>query len=609
MIQNPNCPIAEHGLIGNTRTAALISKDGSLDWCCFPYFDSPGFFSSILDPETGGHFTITSAKESFSSQNYLEDTNVLKTTFRTHQGEAALIDCFTVDSEDNKQNELWPMHEVLRIVEGISGETEMIMNFLPKADYGLKSFIITRAGKLGLRCDLGNAVVYLHHDLTEEQISFNPLNNEVTAHFSLKAGDRIIFSLTYSEISPAVIPPLGSYALERFKRTLNYWRNWISKCKYAGEFSEEVRRSALALKLLVFAPSGALIAAPTTSLPESLQGERNWDYRYCWLRDASLTIRALVELGFLKEAKAYMSWILHSTSLTRPRLQVVYTVFGHAKIPEKILSHLTGYKHSSPVRIGNAADDQFQLDIYGEVMQGIFIIMPHMKKIDHDTVKFMTEIGTSVCELWDKKDEGIWEVRSGKQHHTHSKAMAWIALDRLIKMNALYNLNIDVKIFTKVVSELKEDLELYGYSSRMACYTSTYGNHNVDASLLMLPLLDYDPGKSERLLNTIRKIQEKLSCHGFVYRYLERDDGLKSGEGAFGACSFWMVEALARFGQDAEARELFQKLLDKRNDLNLWPEELNPFTGEFLGNYPQSFTHTALIGAALSLERGAAYGS
>lgn len=599
--------IAEHGLIGNTRTAALISKNGSLDWCCFPRFDSPSFFAALLDDKEGGHFTIRPKNEFRSFQQYMQDTNVLETIFETTEGDVLLTDCFPVDSEENKHGELWPLHEVLRIVDGLSGDVEMAMTFIPKPGYGQAKIKITKTRKFGLRCDLGKAIIFLNHSLRVDEIKISPNKNEAEAIFKISKGERIIFSLLYSEEAPTVVPPLGTFANDRLNRTIKYWRDWVSRCKYSGEYIEDVKRSALALKLLVFAPSGAILAAPTTSLPEELQGIRNWDYRYCWLRDTSLTVRALVDLGFYDEANAYMSWILHSTSLTRPRLQVVYTIFGEAKIPEKILSWFSGYRNSAPVRIGNAADKQFQLDVYGEVMHAIYIMLPHMKEIDRDTVNFITDIGKAVCDLWNLPDEGIWETRAGKVHHTHSKAMAWIALDRLIKICQGQQWNIPLDEFKETASELKASLEEHGYNEELKSYTATYDGHEVDASLLMLALMDYDPHSSERLFNTVMKIKKDLSRNGLVYRNITGDDGLPSGEGTFGACSFWLVDALARFGLSKEASLLFKDLLKRRNSVGLWPEEISPEDNEFLGNYPQSFTHTALIGAALSLKKGASY--
>lgn len=598
--------IADYGMIGNTRTAALISKNGSLDWCCFPRFDSPSFFGALLDSEKGGHFSIKPQDLFTSQQHYLPDTNVLDTTFKTNQGIVHLVDCFPVDSEENKQGELWPLHEVLRIVECESGTMEMVMTFSPRPGYGKIPDIILEEKSKGLRCDLGVAVFFLNHSLNEK-IIISSDKHDAFISFRMDEGDKVIFSFVYTEHAPAIIPPLGSFAIDRLNRTIRYWRDWVSVCQYEGEYLEDVKRSALALKLLAFSPSGAIIAAPTTSLPEELKGVRNWDYRYCWLRDTSLTIRALVDLGFYDEARAFMGWVLHSTSLTRPRLQVVYTVFGEARIPEKILSWLSGYRHSQPVRIGNAADKQFQLDVYGEVMHAIYIMLPHFKEIDREAVSFITDIGRAVCELWRLPDEGIWEVRSERVHHTHSKAMAWIALDRLIKISEKLSWDVSIEEFKRTREEIKNSLEKHGYNQELETYTTTYDGQDVDGSLLMMPLMDYDKSSSHRLLNTIKRIRKDLTKNNLVYRYIFRDDGLKGGEGTFGACSFWLVDALAKFGLKEEATALFHELLKKRNSVGLWSEEISPENNEYLGNYPQTFTHTSLIGAALSLKQGASY--
>lgn len=483
----------------------------------------------------------------------------------------------------------------------------MVMTFSPKPEYGQTRVRISDAKKFGLRCDLGKAVVFLNHSLKVHDVTISDDKKEAQARFKISKGERVIFSLLYSEESPSVVPPLGIFAMERLNRTVEYWRKWISGCNYTGEYLADVKRSALALKLLVFSPSGAILAAPTTSLPEELNGIRNWDYRYCWLRDTSLTVRALVDLGFYDEAKSFIGWVLHSTSLTRPRLQVLYTVYGEANIPEKVLSWFSGYRNSSPVRIGNAADKQFQLDVYGEVMHAIYIMLPHFKDVDSDTITFITDIGRAVCELWKLPDEGIWEVRSSKVHHTHSKAMAWIALNRLIQIIETYKWDVPLDEFRKAEKEIKESIEERGYNKEFKSYTTTYDGQDVDASLLMLPLMDYDKSSSQKLLNTIMKIKRDLTRNGLVYRYKFRDDGLTGGEGTFGACSFWLVDALAKFGLKDEATTLFRDLLKRRNSVGLWAEEISPDDNRYLGNYPQTFTHTALIGAALSLKQGASY--
>lgn len=582
-----NLPISDYGLIGNTRTAALISKQGSIDWCCFPRFDSPGFFSRLLDPH-GGHFTIHPVSNFDSKQQYLGDTNVLETTFITSTGSVRILDCFTVEYEKNKHLELSPAHEILRIVEGIEGTVLLTYDFSPLPGFGTRKFSMSDKGKLGIHCECGSEVIILKHDVEAKK-------------FIIRTGERKTFSLSYNATAPAVIPPLGENAQKRFDKTVAFWTEWISRCKYKGPYEKDVRRSVLTLKLLTYSPSGAIIAAPTTSLPETLHGNRNWDYRYCWLRDASFTIRTFLSLGYQKEAKAYLDWILHSTALTHPRVKVLYTLYGESNIPERIIEWFKGYMDSPPVRIGNAADSQFQLDIYGEVMDAVYAYSPYMKKFSKDSVIFIKGIADSVCDLWEKPDEGIWEVRSGPHHHTHSKAMAALALKSFIDIAEERNWKIELKKYKNTFSRIMQEIEEHGYNSELQSYTCAFDDDRLDASLLTLPLLSV-PLRAERMKSTILKIHSLLGRNDLVYRYLEVDDGLSGKEGAFGACSFWMVACLFRIGRKEEARKLMDSLVRKENQTGLWPEEMDPENDFFLGNFPQAFSHTALIRAALTLQ-------
>lgn len=583
-------PISDYGLIGNTRTAALVSKYGSIDWCCFPRFDSPGFFSRLLDPH-GGHFTIHPVTNFESKQQYLDDTNILETIFTTNSGSVRILDCFTVDYEKDKHRELSPSHEILRIVEGIEGIVLMTYDFSPLPGFGSRKFNLRDKGNLGIHCECGSEVVILKHEVQSKK-------------FVIKTGEKKYFSLSYNSTAPAVIPPLGESARNRFVRTLTFWNNWIAQCRYKGPYEKDVKRSVLALKLLTYAPSGAIIAAPTTSLPESIHGKRNWDYRYCWLRDASFTIRTFLGLGYIKEARAYLEWLLHSTALTHPRLKVLYTLYGESSVPEKIIEWFKGYMNSPPVRIGNAADAQFQLDIYGEVMDAVYAYSPNMKKFSKDSVEFIKGIADSVCELWEKPDEGIWEVRSKKSHHTHSKAMAALALKSFINLAEERNWKIKLKKYKNIFSRIMQEIEEHGFNSDIHAYTSSFDDDHLDASLLTLPLLDV-PLRTERLKSTILKIRSQLSQNDLVYRYLKVNDGFHEPEGAFGACSFWMVACLSRFGKHDEARKLMDSLVSKESLTGLWPEEMDPSNNFYLGNFPQAFSHTALISAALSLQENA----
>ncbi|MDX5346855.1 MAG: glycoside hydrolase family 15 protein [Hymenobacteraceae bacterium] len=593
--------LSDYALIGNARAAALVSNTGSVDWCCLPEFDSPSIFAALLDPEIGGCFSIRPTAQFSSSQNYLPDTNVVETAFETNTGKARLVDAFTAMTEAEKLQALYPDHEILRVVEGMSGAVEFKMTYAPRIFYGKSQASLNNHQKMGI-CFIWKENVYnLLSTREPDQILLDKEKSEATAVFKVQAGERVVFSLSYSSQSPAIVPEIKTTGWARMQQTVNYWKNWINGCKYTGLYQDHVRRSALALKLLTHAPSGAIVAAPTTSLPEEPGGERNWDYRYCWLRDASFTIRALIAIGFEEEAHAYFSWILHATQLTRPKLQVVYSVFGHSSLKENKLNWLSGYLNSRPVRIGNGADEQFQLDVYGEVLDAIYAYSSLIKSFSNDTKKFALQLGTAICELWDKPDNGIWEVRSDLAHHTHSKVMAWVGLDRLVKLCSRFNWDAPVEAYERTAAKIKNSIEQAGFSKELNTYTREYNGSSLDASLLVLSLVGYCPASSPRMTATIKCIFEKLSKNKLIYRYRQVNDGLSGGEGTFGVCSFWLAECLAKAGRVAEAKEIFETMLQHATSAGLFSEEIDPDTHALLGNFPQGFTHIGLINAALCI--------
>ncbi|MBJ6118190.1 glycoside hydrolase family 15 protein [Pontibacter sp. BT310] len=595
--------LSDYALIGNARAAALVSNNGVIDWCCLPEFDSPSIFAAILDREKGGYFSISPVGNYSSEQRYLPDTNVVETIFETQEGKARLLDAFTAQTEEAKKQNLFPDHELLRIVEGISGTVEFRLEYAPKTYYGKNTPKLDDRQKLGIHFIWKENSYTLLSTLLPGQLTVNKSNTGcATANFKVNQGEQVIFSFSYSAQSPAIVPELKTTAPERMKQTIDFWKNWIGQCTYAGLYKEQVRRSALVLKLLTYAPSGAIVAAPTTSLPEKPGGERNWDYRYCWLRDASFTIRALLKLGFEEEANAYMNWILHATQLTRPKLQVVYNVFGHASLPEQKLDWLKGYADSAPVRIGNGADKQFQLDVYGEVLDAVFAYSPLLKEIDHNTKKFVVGMGNIICDNWEKPDNGIWEIRSSIIHHTHSKVLAWVGLDRLIKLTENYGWHdAPLDKFIKTAARIREEIEQHGYNEELNSYTHELKGSTVDASLLTLSLTGYCDPASPRMVATTKLIQERLSENNLLYRYLNRDDGLSGKEGSFGICNYWLIENLARSGQIEKAMTLFETIADCASPTGLLSEEIDTETYELLGNYPQGFTHIGLINAAFAI--------
>jgi GH15 family glucan-1,4-alpha-glucosidase len=589
--------IQDYALIGNGRSLALVSHLGSIDWLCWPRPDSASLFAALLSPE-GGRWRIAPTGAFRARREYAEDSNVLVTTFETAGGRVTLTDLMPVFSEEEKNKILVPEHEILRLVECLEGEVELEVQFQPRPDYGrrLLPFRSTRA--LGIRLEDGPHLYALRSDIELEV----DINSSVSGRFRLRAGERRHFSLTYDVEGPAVLPPLAESSAEAIQRTGRWWRTWAKRCSYQGPYRRQVIRSLLALKLLSFAPSGAIIAAPTTSLPERLGGDLNWDYRFCWLRDASLTVRALLDLGYEDDAEAFVSWLLHSTRLTRPELRVLYDVYGGLPKNEEILPHLGGYQGARPVRIRNAAAGQLQLDVYGEVIDAVAQRCRTGARLDRETQRMLRDFGQYVCESWRRPDHGIWEPRHALEHHTHSRVLCWVALDRLLELHRMGALKrIPAGQFEENRRLLRQDIEEHGWNSALRSYTQVLGGSTVDASLLLLSWYGFADASQPRMRDTFRRIRERLeAAPGLFYRY---EESRSTGEGAFGICGFWAAEFLARGGGTLEeAERCFEQLLSYANDVGLFAEEVDPATGAPLGNFPQAFTHVGLVSAALALE-------
>ena len=590
--------IGDYAVIGDCRSAALVSSSGSIDWLCWPRFDSPAVFASILDSARGGFFRIRPTNASTTTRRYIADSNVLETTFATASGTVRVTDLMPVDSEAGKARELWPDHEVLRKVECLDGRVEVEIVFDPRFDYGRVTPAINprRAGLF--YAEHGVAAVTLSTDVPLRQAEGKQGLIGTTV---MEAGARRYLSMTYAHGMPAVIAPIGEHADRRIDRSVEWWNEWAAACTYAGPYRDAVVRSALVLKLLSYAPSGAIVAAPTTSLPEHIGGSRNWDYRYCWLRDASLTLRALCDLGFEVEAEAFLSWLLHATHLTWPHPRVVYAVYGESQLPERELARLSGHAASRPVRIGNLASKQFQLDVYGELVEGAFVWITRGGTLDRASRRNLVELGRAVCERWREPDDGIWERRAGRRQHTHAKAMCWLALDRLLKLQDAGHLRVPVNEFTAERDAIRAEIEARGYNTRLETYVSVFDGDALDASLLALAIHGYADPTGSRMESTCCRIRERLGADSLLYRYVE-DDGLPPGEGAFGICGFWEVECRAMRGARSAAVRQFESLLHYANDVGLFAEETDPSTGAALGNFPQGLTHVGLINAALSLQ-------
>jgi len=598
--------IGDYALIGDCGSAALVSKAGSVDWLCLPRFDSPSLFAAILDRERGGCFRVAPVAPFRSRRRYVGETAVLETEFRTDSGVLRLRDCMVAAPERVEVGALWPEHQLLRELQCIEGRVEVEVLCDPRFDYGRRRIRPQVRGELGIFLpDRGDVAV------VGSEIPLAVSDGPIRGRSVLHAGDRRFLSLAFDQGEPAVIPPLGDHAARNLEATLDYWRGWSGHCDYEGPHREQVVRSAITLKLMTYAASGAVVAAPTTSLPERIGGVRNWDYRYCWLRDACFTLRALFELGYTEEGTAFFSWLLHTTHHSHARLRVLYDVFGGSAPREHELGGLSGYRGSLPVRVGNAARDQLQLDLYGELIASAFEYVRRGGALGRWSARLLTAVGDRVCELWDRPDRGIWEIRSADRRHTHSVAMCWLALDRLLEMDRVGHLRLSNRRRTRFQQEarrIREAVEAHGWSQRRKCFVDVFDGDQVDSSLLLLALYGFVSPGDPRMRATYERIHEELSRDGLLMRYAHgRDDGLPPGEGTFGVCSFWAAEYLARAGRVDEAESRFEKLCGYGNDLGLFAEEVDPRDGSARGNFPQAFTHVGLIGAALAISeaRGA----
>jgi GH15 family glucan-1,4-alpha-glucosidase len=593
----PAAKIQDYAIIGDGRSAALISREGSIDWLCWPRFDSPSLFGAILDLRIGGSWSVAPTEPASIERRYIDSTNVLETRFRTATGAVVLTDFMPVASEEQKGTMLWPEHELLRLVECEHGEVEILTRFDPRPDYGQAKVRLRGSGEQNLRLETRSGLVTLRSDV---KFTTAP-EGGATARARLKAGERIAFSLALAPDAPAVLPPLGDFILRKLALTVDWWQMWAARATYKGPYREEVVRSALALKLMLYAPSGAMIAAPTTSLPTLIGGGENWDYRYCWLRDAAFTARSLFGLGFADEAKAFVSWMLHATRLTRPKLQVLYDVFGGNRSKETVLAHLEGYGGSHPVRVGNHAGVQFQLDPYGEVIEAVAHFVNGGGELDRETQKMLRQFGEFVCRNWHKPDNGIWEDRAPGRHYTYSRLMCWVALDRLIKMHEQGRIRgVPVKQFRESLERIRKDIEDRGWNPQLESYTQVLDGETLDACALLIAAHGFDNASSQRMQQTHLEIRNRLSpAPGLLYR---KEQSLAMGEGAFGISCFWEVDFLARGGGTLEeAHDAFAQTAAYANDLGLFAEQIDPKTGDALGNFPQAFTHVGLINAALSL--------
>ncbi len=603
-------PIENYGLIGNMRTAALVGMNGSIDWFCPQKFDAPSVFAAILDHQIGGRFIISPAEEYLrSKQFYWPDTNVLVTRFLCDEGVAELIDYMPVGiSDEDAMRERW----LIRRLKLVRGSLSMRVLCQPAFDYarGKHKTQVTENGVLftpdggDLRLALASSV----------PLTVDDQDGSVSAVLELKEGESVIFSLQLLDAEHADFSPPLSVEEEQpiFHRTVDYWHDWLAQCTYAGRWREIVYRSALVMKLMTYEPTGAIIASPTCSLPEAIGGPRNWDYRYTWIRDAAFTIYGFLRIGFTDEARAFMGWLddrLHEINGDAGSLQPLYTIDGGHTVEEFELDHLSGYLDSKPVRIGNAAYKQFQPDIYGELMDSIYLYNKYVDLVNYDQWTYIRTMLNWVCDNWQRDDHGIWEIRGEEQQFVYTKVMLWVALDRGIRLVHKRSLPAPMDRWREVRDRIYEEVMKEGWDEELQTFTQYYGGDTLDAANLIMPLVFFLAPSDPRMIKTIDAINRPpreggLVVDGLVYRYNTDSgvDGIEGGEGTFNMCTFWLVEALTRAGRLNEARLIFEQMLGHTNHLNLYAEETGSH-GEALGNFPQAFTHLSLISAAFNLDR------
>jgi GH15 family glucan-1,4-alpha-glucosidase len=601
-------PIHNYGIIGNTYTTALVGRNGAIDWFCFPSHDSPSVFAGVLDAHKGGHFKISPINgEVTHKQLYWPETNVLLTRFLASEGLGETIDFMPVGLKEQDLGFQW----LVRRVRVIRGKLDFCMECCPAFNYARDKHETT-ISSLGAVFKSSSLSLALSTEIPLQQ-----LGNGVQAKFTLHAGETAVFVLRKSEPDGGCgIPLVESQANALFKQTVEYWRSWLEQCTYKGRWRDIVHRSALVLKLLTYEPTGAIIASPTCSLPEKIGGQRNWDYRYTWIRDAAFTVYALLRLGFTNEATKFMNWIGHLCHKRDPNgyLQPIYGIDGRHELKEEILDHLEGYKCSSPVRIGNDAYRQLQLDIYGELMDSVYLYNKHVAPISYDMWAELRLIINWVCDNWERQDRGLWEVRGKEHKFVYSKLMCWVAVDRGLRLADKRSFPADRARWVTVRDQIYEEIIAKGWNDSRQAFMQYYGSNSLDASNLIMPLILFLSPVDPRLLSTIDAINKSpdeggLVYNSLVYRYNVEatPDGLTGEEGTFNLCTFWLVEALARAGQaDStkldEARLIFEDMLSHANHLGLFAEETDP-TGNALGNFPLALTHLSLISAAYNLNR------
>ena len=578
--------IEDYALIADCLSGALVGKDGSIDWLCLPRFDSAALFAALLGDESNGRWSIAPASDAYRVQRrYLGDSMVLETVFETDTGTCRLIDGMLLGTPDP---------DLVRIVEGVTGSVDLEMELTIRFDYGSIVPWVQRTGPRSFHAIAGpDALEFV------SPIDFKNEDFRTRASFTVCPGDRLPFLLVWHPSHQVVKSEIEDLCAA-MDETVKEWEGWSSRCTITGEGRAKMMRSLLCLKALTYAPTGGMVAALTTSLPESIGGSRNWDYRYCWVRDATFTLYSLVLSGFREEAEAWVDWLVRAVAGTPSQVSIMYGLAGERRLTELELDWLSGYENSRPVRIGNAAYQQLQLDIFGELMDTAWLALKNGLPITTTAWNVFRKMVEHLETIWDKPDEGIWEVRGPKRHFTHSKVMAWVAFDRAIKMARRSELAAPLDRWTATRERIHTEVCERGFNREKNTFTQSYGDDALDASLLMLPLVGFLPIEDARIAGTIAAIERELLVDGFVLRYdtHRTEDGLEAGEGAFLACSFWLVDNYILQGRHADARRLFDRLSDLQNDVGLMSEEYDPVSKRLVGNFPQAFSHIAFVNSA-----------
>jgi GH15 family glucan-1,4-alpha-glucosidase len=585
--KSTQAPIESYAVIGDCETAALVGLDGSIDWLCWPHFDSDACFARLLGSEDNGRWMLAPAgKVNKTTRKYRDHTLILETTFEADDFAVMLIDFMPVRRTNS---------DIVRIVKGIRGSAPMKMEMSLRFNYGATVPWVTRSdGAIHAIAGPDLVVLRTAAPLTGEGLT-------TVSEFTVNPGESVDFVMTYGP-SHLHVPRAIDVNLA-VEETQSFWEKWAAESSYEGPYRDAVERSLITLKALTYQPTGGIVAAVTTSLPEQLGGPRNWDYRYCWLRDATFTLYAFMHGGYYQEARAWQGWLLRAIAGSPDQAQIMYGIAGERYLPEREITWLAGYEDSKPVRIGNAASEQLQLDIYGEVMAAFYQALKRLGKEGELSFAMLRRMTEHLETIWQEPDEGIWETRGGRQHFTYSKLMAWVAFDRAIKAAGLLHAGAPVERWQKVRTKIHDEICSQAYNGKLGSFVQSYGSEHLDASLLLMPMVGFLPPEDPRVRGTLKAIEGNLMSGGLVLRYdTEKvSDGLPPGEGVFLACSFWMVSALKLQGRDADAKKLFERVLSLANDVGLLAEEYDTEAKRLVGNFPQALSHIALVNAAFDL--------